>query len=81
MHPLTPDLSGLSDDELHSRRADLTSKLNFAYRSGNGDMAQQLQLVLGDYGLEVEKRNMKALEDAQRSGRLASTDTATDITK
>jgi hypothetical protein len=49
---------------------------------GHADMVNQLQLVLGDYAMEVERRNQKMLEQAQKSGRLGSNDdTAKDITK
>lgn len=82
MHPLTQDLSTLTDEELHSKRSDLQTKLSFAYRMGHGDMVQQLQLVLGDYAMEVEIRNQKMLEQAQKSGRLGSNDDpAKDITR
>ena len=81
MHPLTNDLSKLTDEELHSKRSDLNTRLSFAYRMGYGDMVNQIQLVLGDYAMEVERRNQKMLEQAQKSGRLGSDDTAKDITK
>jgi len=81
MHPLTNDLSKLSDEELHSKRSDLQTKLSFAYRMGHADMVNQLQLVLGDYAMEVETRNQKMLEQAQKSGRLGSNDDSSkDIT-
>jgi hypothetical protein len=80
MHPLTNDLSKLTDEELHSKRSDLQNKLSFAYRMGHSDMVNQLQLVLGDYAMEVEIRNQKMLEQAQKSGRLGSNDSAKDIT-
>jgi len=82
MHPLTQDLSQLTDEELHSKRSDLQTKLSFAYRMGHGDMVQQLQLVLGDYAMEVETRNQRMLEQAQKSGRLGKDDgSAKDITR
>lgn len=65
MHPLTPDLSGLSNDELHSKRADLQNKLMFAYKMGQGDLIQQLNLVIGDYDIEIEKRNQKLLAEIE----------------
>lgn len=81
MHPLTQDLSKLTDEELHSKRSDLQNKLSFAYRMGHGDMVNQLQLVLGDYAMEVETRNQRMLEQAQKSGRLGKDDgSAKDIT-
>lgn len=82
MHPLTQDLSKLTDEELHSKRSDLQTKLSFAYRMGNSDMVHQLQLVLGDYAMEVEIRNQKMLEQAHKSGRLGKDDgSAKDITR
>jgi len=65
VHPLTPDLSGLSNDELHSKRADLQNKLMFAYKMGQGDLIQQLNLVIGDYDIEIEKRNQKLLAEIE----------------
>ena len=38
MHPLAPDLSGISDDELHKKRAELHNRMTFAYRMGQGDI-------------------------------------------
>lgn len=69
MHPLTPDLTQLTDDELQAKLSDLNSKLAFAYRSGYSDMVGQLQLVMDDYRLEIEKRNQKMLEQMKQSGR------------
>jgi hypothetical protein len=46
MHPLTPDLSGLSDDELHKKRAELSNRMMFAYRMGHGDMIWKFNVVI-----------------------------------
>jgi len=82
-HPLTPDLSGLSDEDLHTKRGELQSRLSYAYRIGNPDLVGQLQLLLQDYGFEVDRRNAKMIEQAQKSGRMgtAGDDTAKDITR
>jgi hypothetical protein len=80
MHPLTNDLSKLTDEELHSKRSDLNTRLSFAYRMGYADMVNQIQLVLGDYAMEVERRNQKMMDQAQKSGRLGADDAAKDIT-
>ena len=80
MHPLTPDLSNLTEEELHSKRNELQNRLSFAYRMGHADMVNQLQLVLGDYAMEIEARNQRMLEQAQKSGRLGSDNSAKDIT-
>lgn len=81
MHPLTPDLTKLTDDELHTKRAELQNRLTFAYRMGYSDMVHQLNLLIQDYAMEVEIRNKKMLEDAQRSGRLGGDSDAKDITR
>ena len=84
MHPLAPDLSKLSDEELHTKRGELQNRLGFAYRVGSYDMVEQLQLLLQDYAIEVERRNQKMMEDAQQSGRLGKggeDDTAKDLTR
>ena len=81
MHPLSPDLSKLSDDELYTKRSELQNRLGFAYRMGHGDLVHQLNLLIGDYMLEIETRNKKMLEDAQKSGRLGPDSDAKDITR
>ena len=81
MHPLTQDLSKLTDDQLYTKRAELQTRLGFAYRMGHADMVNQLNLVIGDYLLEIEARNKKMLEDAQKSGRLGPDPDAKDITR
>jgi len=69
MHPLAPDLSGLTDDELHTKRAELTNRMTFAYRMGHGDIIGQIQLLLGDYDMEIQKRNQKMLDDLQKNNK------------
>jgi hypothetical protein len=82
MHPLAPDLTGLTDEELHTKRGELQGRLNYAYRIGSPDMVTQLQLLLQDYAIEVERRNQKMLDDAQKAGRITKPgdDTAKDLT-
>jgi hypothetical protein len=69
MHPLTPDLTGLTDEELHKRHSDLQNKLMFSYRMGQSELVGQMQLVLEDYAMEVQRRNQKAFDDAAKSGK------------
>jgi hypothetical protein len=69
MHPLAPDLTGLSDDDLHKKRAELQNRMTFAYRMGQGDIIGQIQLLLGDYDMEIQKRNQKMLDDLQKNNK------------
>ena len=66
MHPLSPDLSSMPDDEFHTKRAEIQTRMNYAYRIGNGDMVGQLQLLAQDYAMEMERRNRKMLDQQQR---------------
>ena len=83
MHPLAPNLEGLTEEELHTKRGELQNRLGYAYRMGNGDLVGQLQLLLQDYAMEVDRRNQKMLGDAQKSGRLGKDgdDSAKDLTR
>ena len=59
MHPLTPDLSKLTDEELHTKRSELSNRMVFAYRMGHAEMIGQIQLIMGDYDMEVQRRNQQ----------------------
>ena len=69
MHPLTPDLANLTDDELHKKRSELGNRLVFAYRMGHGDVIGQIQLIMGDYDMEVQRRNQKMLDDLEKNSK------------
>lgn len=66
MHPLTPDLSKLTTEDLNNKYGDLLKRMTFAYRIGNPDMVAQLQMLMGDYQNEIQVRNQKALEDMEK---------------
>jgi hypothetical protein len=63
MHPLTPDLSGLTDAELQKKFNDLNVRLSQAYRMGNGGMIAQVRNVMEDYNFELQRRHQKTLEE------------------
>lgn len=63
MHPLTPDLTILSDDELHKKISDLTTKLTQSYRFANYELAGQAHMMLDDYQAELSRRQQKMLDD------------------
>lgn len=57
MHPLTGDLTKLTDEELVLKITDLSKRMNQAYRMGYGDALQQIQMFLYDYQTEQKRRN------------------------
>jgi hypothetical protein len=55
-HPFITDLSDKSLEDLQTTISGLTSKLTFAYRTGNGPLIHQLQMVLESYKMEQSKK-------------------------
>ena len=66
MHPLTPDLNSLSDEELAKKVQDLSRRMNQAWSSGNGELLQQVQMMLEDYQEELNRRQRKMIEDLSK---------------
>jgi hypothetical protein len=69
MHPLTPDLTKLTIEELTNKHSDLLKRITYAYRIGQADMVQQLQMLMDDYQAELTLRNQKQLEEMQKSSK------------
>ena len=69
MHPLTPDLSKLTLDELNQKYSDLLKRTTAAYRMGSSDMIYQLQMLMEDYQNEIQVRNAKALQDMEKNSK------------
>jgi len=69
MHPLTSDLSKLTDDELQQKRGELQNRLMMSYRMGNADLVTQVQLLLGDYDIELQTRNQKMMDQMSKASK------------
>ena len=69
MHPLSPDLSKLTDDELQQKRGELQNRLMMGYRMGNADLVMQVQLLLGDYDIELQTRNQKMMDQMSKASK------------
>ena len=55
-HPFIHDLSGKTSEELLTTIADLHTKLNFAHRTQNRPLINQIQMVIESYTTESTKR-------------------------
>lgn len=55
-HPFISDLSKLSLEELQSKISDLMNKLNFAHRTGNAALINQLYMIIDSYKSEYGKK-------------------------
>jgi hypothetical protein len=69
MHPLGPDLTGLSDDELHTKYSELQKRFGQAYRFGPQSIIPQLQMLMQDYQMEISLRNQKQLEELNKNSK------------
>jgi hypothetical protein len=69
MHPLAPDLSKLTDDELQKKRSELQSRLAFVYRTGNTDLVEQLSMLINDYDIEIQTRNQRMMDQMAKASK------------
>ena len=69
MHPLSPNLTELSDNDLHKKHGELVARLNQAYRMGPYSVIGQLQMILDDYNVEIQRRNQKILAELNKKGK------------
>ena len=69
MHPLAPDLSKLTDDELQKKRSELQNRLAFVYRTGNTDLVGQLSMLINDYDIEIQARNQKLMDQMAKASK------------
>lgn len=73
MHPLSPDLSTLTDDEVARKFNELSKRLGQAYRSGPSQIIPQIQMLMQDYQQELGNRQQKLMkemeEHAEKNGK------------
>jgi len=69
MHPLAPDLTKLSDEELHKKIHELTQKLTQSYRLGAYDLVGQIHMLLEDYNHESQIRHQRVLEEMSQKNK------------
>jgi hypothetical protein len=68
-HPLVPDLSGLSMEELSKKHSEIMNRLNQAYRFGPSGAVQQLHLLQQSYTEELQRRQARQMEEMQEQMR------------
>lgn len=65
MHPLSPDLSTLTDDEVARKFNELSKRLGQAYRSGPSQIIPQIQMLMQDYQQELGNRQQKLMKEME----------------
>lgn len=64
-HPFIHNLHDKSLEDLQTGISDLTNKLNFAYRMGNGPMISQINMAIESHRSAYDKK-MNELIDKQK---------------
>lgn len=65
-HPLAPNLSELSDDDLNSKYNELIKKLNQAHKFGPIGVIPQIQMLITHYQEELQRRHDKRIEEFEK---------------
>lgn len=68
-HPLAPDLSELSTEDLNKKYNDLMQRLNQAYRFGPVSVIPQMQMLQSHFQGELQRRNQKQLEEMEKNSK------------
>ena len=55
-HPFISDLSDKSLEECQETLSSLTTKINFAYNTGNQPLVHQFQMAISSYRAETSKK-------------------------
>lgn len=69
MHPLLPDITKLTDEDLHKKIHELTQRLTQSYRLGNYEIVGQIHMLLDDYNGESQRRHQKVLEELTKKNK------------
>lgn len=67
MHPLAPDLSELTNDELYKKYNELSNKYMMAHRVGSGSIVAQMSMLLENYKMEIARRHEKMMAEANKN--------------
>jgi hypothetical protein len=67
MHPLGPDLSKLSIEDLHTKYQDLQKRYIHCSRFGPFDVLAQLQMLIEDYQTEMSVRNQRQMDEMMKN--------------
>jgi hypothetical protein len=69
MHPLVNELSGLKDQEIHTKINDLTKKY---FMTRNPDIQRQIANILDELRIELSDRNRRIIEEQMKDKNLDS---------
>jgi len=62
-HPLIEDISNLSIEAANLKMSELQKKLQIAYRTGNMDLMNQLQMVIAMYQDHINTKTAEQMKE------------------
>ena len=65
-HPLTPNITELTDSELIKKINELNKRLVWAHTSGHGSVVNQIHMMLDDYKAEQQRREHERYEKVNK---------------
>jgi hypothetical protein len=69
MHPLGPNLTGLSDADLQKKYSELQKRMGQAWRFGPQSVIPQLQMIMEDYQAEISLRTQKQMAELDKNSK------------
>jgi hypothetical protein len=69
MHPLGPNLTGLSDADLQKKYSELQKRMGQAWRFGPQSIIPQLQMIMEDYQAEISLRMQKQMAELDKNSK------------
>jgi len=69
MHPLGPNLTGLSDADLQKKYSELQKRMGQAWRFGPQSVIPQLQMIMEDYQAEISLRMQKQMAELDKNSK------------
>jgi hypothetical protein len=69
MHPLGPNLTGLSDADLQKKYSELQKRMGQAWRFGPQSVIPQLQMIMEDYQTEISLRMQKQMAELDKNSK------------
>ncbi len=66
-HPLIGNIDDLTTEQLVEKINELNNKLNIAYRTGNGNLCNQIRMAVETYTNKLRERQQKQYEEAAQN--------------
>jgi len=66
-HPLIGNIDDLTSEQLVEKINELNSKLNIAYRTGNGHLCNQIRMAIESFSNKLREKQQKQYDEAAQN--------------